>query len=515
MRLDRRQWMTGAIGFAAFASAPAFAQTLRNYPFTLGVASGDPFPDGFVLWTRLATRPMEPGHGMPQAIFTVKYQVATDERFTHIVQQGEAMATPEMGHAVHVEINGLLPARPYFYRFLVDGHASRTGMVRTAPLAGKDVAALRIGVAGCQNYEHGYFTAYKYMAAENLDAIFHYGDYIYEGRQGRKTDIPTIRDHIGPEPETLAQYRMRHTQYRLDPDLQAAHAACAFLMTYDDHEVDNNWAGKIDENGTDPEKFVLRRFAAMQAWYENMPVRAAQLPQADGIQMFRRLDYGSLLRIHLMDTRQYRDDQFCTSEAKEHCRKEGLDSGLLLGNRQHQWLHDGLDNRFGWNLIAQQVVVMPYNGRTNGAGENEIAADSWMGYPESRRRLVSAIQAKQISNAVIATGDVHQNIVGYLPANDQEPDRNQVATEFVCTSISSLGDGRDIKVRGADFRKIIAGNPNVLFANGQRGYQVFSISPTEWRTDIMKVDKVSDQTGKLSRLAGFTMERGSPLAIPS
>jgi alkaline phosphatase D len=138
-----------------------------------------------------------------------------------------------------------------------------------------------------------------------------------------------------------------------------------------------------------------------------------------------------------------------------------------------------------------------------------------MGYPESRRRLVSAIQAKQISNAVIATGDVHQNIVGYLPANDQEPDRNQVATEFVCTSISSLGDGRDIKVRGADFRKIIAGNPNVLFANGQRGYQVFSISPTEWRTDIMKVDKVSDQTGKLSRLAGFTMERGSPLAIPS
>jgi alkaline phosphatase D len=348
-----------------------------------------------------------------------------------------------------------------------------------------------------------------------LDAIFHYGDYIYEGRQGRKTDIPTIRDHIGPEPETLAQYRMRHTQYRLDPDLQAAHAACAFLMTYDDHEVDNNWAGKIDENGTDPEKFVLRRFAAMQAWYENMPVRAAQLPQADGIQMFRRLDYGSLLRIHLMDTRQYRDDQFCTSEAKEHCRKEGLDSGLLLGNRQHQWLHDGLDNRFGWNLIAQQVVVMPYNGRTNGAGENEIAADSWMGYPESRRRLVSAIQAKQISNAVIATGDVHQNIVGYLPANDQEPDRNQVATEFVCTSISSLGDGRDIKVRGADFRKIIAGNPNVLFANGQRGYQVFSISPTEWRTDIMKVDKVSDQTGKLSRLAGFTMERGSPLAIPS
>ena len=138
---------------------------------------------------------------------------------------------------------------------------------------------------------------------------------------------------------------------------------------------------------------------------------------------------------------------------------------------------------------------------------------SWRGYPESRRRLVKSIQDKQLANVVIATGDVHQNIVGYVPARDEEPDRNQVATEFVCTSISSLGDGRDVKVRGADWRPIIASNPNVLLANGQRGYQVFTITPRDWRTDIMKVDKVSDHSGQLSRLASFTIEAGSPLAI--
>jgi alkaline phosphatase D len=517
MILTRRLMLasTGALGLTTLVSPPAFAQKLGSNPFTLGVASGDPWADGFVLWTRLAPRPLEPDHGMPAATFQVQWEVAADPAFRQTVRKGVAPAAPEWGHSVHVEVAGLAPSRPYWYRFMLDGHASATGMVRTAPQSGATVNQLRIGVAGCQNYEHGYFTAYRYMAQEGLDAIFHYGDYIYEGRQGRVTDIPTIRQHLGREPVTLAGYRLRHAQYRLDPDLQAAHAACAFLMTYDDHEIDNNWAGLADENGTDPATFLVRRNAAMQAWYENMPVRAAQLPSGNGIQMFRRLDYGQLLRIHLMDTRQYRDDQVCTAPLQKHCRTTGFDTGLILGARQHQWLEDGLDNRFTWNLIAQQVVVMPYGNRLNAAGEQEVAADSWMGYPESRRRLVAAIRNKQVANAVIATGDVHQNIVGYVPARDEEPDRDQVATEFVCTSISSLGDGQDIKVRGPDFRKVIASNPNLFFANGQRGYHVHTIDQKHWRTDIMKVDKVSDQSGKLSRLAGFTVEQGTPLAIPS
>jgi alkaline phosphatase D len=518
MQIQRRTFIAGAgaLGLTAISSAPAFAQKIADFPFTLGVASGDPWPDGFVLWTRLAPRPLEAGAGMPAAIFTVRWELATDSKFTKILRSGEAMAAPEMGHSVHVELTGLQPATRYWYRFLLDRHVSTVGAARTAPAAMSDVAQVRIGVAGCQNYEHGFFTAYKYMAAENLDAVFHYGDYIYEGRQGNRSEIPVVREHLGPEPTTLELYRTRYALYKLDPDLQAAHASTAFLMTFDDHEVDNNFAGARDQDDTAPEVFLARRFAAFRAWYENMPVRAGQVPADDGVQMYRRLDYGNLLRIHLMDTRQYRIDQVCTVEKDRTCRPiETLDTGLILGDRQHQWLEDGLDNRYTWNLIGQQVVVMPYARPSLADGSLEIAADSWMGYPESRRRLVASLKNKKIVNAVIATGDVHQNIIGYIPENDAEPDRNQVATEFVCTSISSLGDGKDIKVRGPDFRKVIAQNPNVFFANGQRGYQVFTITPATWRTDIMKVDKVTDHTGQLSRLAGFTMEKGSPLAIPS
>lgn len=515
MNIDRRRMLAfmGLLGASCVLSPRAFASPLTDYPFTLGVAAGDPWPDGFVIWTRLAPHPLQPGSGMTPFIHAVEWEVADDERFRHIVRRGTADALPEMGHSVHVDLEGLQPARPYWYRFRIGGHASPIGKARTAPLATSAVNRLRIGVAGCQNYEHGFFTAYRYMASEDLDAIFHYGDYIYEGARGKRGDVPVVREHVGPEPVRIEDYRLRHALYKLDPDLQAAHASTAFMMTYDDHEIDNNWAGDKDQDGTDPAAFLVRRFAAMQAWYENMPVRAAQLPRGGGIQMFRRLDYGQLLRVHLLDTRQYRDDQICEKPGQEHCRDAStLETGQILGERQQRWLDDGLDGQRGWNLVAQQVVVMPYD-RSAGTEEGDLGGDSWRGYPESRRRLVKSIQDKRLSNVVIATGDVHQNIVGYIPARDEEPDRDQVATEFVCTSISSLGDGRDVKVRGPDWRPIIARNPNVLLANGQRGYQTFTITPREWRTDIMKVDKVSDHSGQLSRLAAFTIEAGSPLAI--
>lgn len=516
MKIERRQMLAamGFLGAGVVTSVPAFAAPVRDYPFTLGVASGDPWPDGFVIWTRLAPKPLEPGSGMSQAIHQVQWEVATDDRFKSIIRSGSADALPELGHSVHVELAGLEPARRYWYRFRIDGHVSRVGTVKTAPAAGITPDQLRIGVAGCQNYEHGFFTAYGYMAGEHFDAIFHYGDYIYESAQGRRNDIPLVREHIGPEPVRVEDYRLRYALYKLDPDLQAAHASAAFMMTYDDHEVDNNWAGDHDQDGTDPAKFLIRRFAAMQAWYENMPVRRAQFPKDGAIQMFRRLDYGELLRVHLLDTRQYRDDQVCDTPGARNCRDiSTFETGRILGSRQEDWLAEGLNGDRGWNLIAQQVVVMPYRRITDENGTEEMGADSWLGYPESRRRLVRSIEERNLSNVVISTGDVHQNIVGYIPANDAEPDRNQVATEFVCTSISSLGDGQDIKVRGPDFRRIIAANPNVLFANGQRGYHAFTITPREWRTDIMKVDRVSDHSGKLSRLTSFIIGSGSPLAI--
>lgn len=520
--MNRRQLMIGAslVGVMGASTrvrvAHGDAAAFKEYPFTLGVASGDPWPDGFVIWTRLAPRPLEPGFGLPPVAQSVAWEVATDPSFRRGRLAGSTQAEPESGHSVHVELTGLAPATRYWYRFTAGGHRSATGTVMTAPAVMSDVSCLRIGVAGCQNYEHGFFTAYRHMASAELDAIFHYGDYIYEMRQGRRTEIPVVREHIGEEPTDLAGYRLRYALYKSDPDLQAAHASTAFLMSYDDHEIDNNWAGDRDENGSDPGQFLMRRAAAMQAWYENMPVRLSQKPRAADLLLHRRLDFGKLIRVHLLDTRQYRDDQVCTTDKARHCRDiQGLQSGSILGGAQHAWLEEGLDNRYAWNLLAQQVVVMPFKRPGGPSDDSDVAADSWSGYPESRRRLVQSIRRKNIKNAVIATGDVHQNIVGYVPERDEEPDRNQAAIEFVCTSISSLGDGRDVKVRGPDFRKVIASNPNVLFANGQRGYQVFEIGAQAWQTHIYKVDKVSQPGGRLSRLAGFTVERGSPLAIPS
>ena len=520
--MNRRHLLVGA-GVLGVAALPSFSKAarlnskkLKEYPFTLGVASGDPWPDGFVLWTRLAPRLLELGFGLEPASYPVEWEVATDPAFRHGRLSGTTVATSEWGHSVHVELSGLAPSTRYWYRFMAAGHRSTVGTVVTAPLAMSDVSRLRIGVAGCQNYEHGFFTAYRYMAEAQLDAIFHYGDYIYEAKQGRRTEIPVVREHIGDEPMNVEGYRLRYALYKSDLDLQAAHASTAFLMTYDDHEIDNNWANDLDEMCTYPAVFLSRRAAAMQAWYENMPVRQAQKPSAANLVMHRRLDFGRLLRVHLLDTRQYRDDQICTGSKAQHCRSPDLlQSGSIMGESQHQWLEDGLDNRFGWNLMAQQVVVMPFKrpgGPTDDAG---VAADSWSGYTGSRRRLVQAIRKKNISEAIIATGDVHQNIVGYVPEREEEPDRNQAATEFVCTSISSLGDGQNIKVRGPDFREIIASNPNVLFANGQRGYHVFEVTEKHWQTQIYKVDRVSQPGGQLSRLAGFTVEKGSPLAIPS
>lgn len=286
------------------APAKVFAQSIGGYPFTLGIASGDPHPDGFVLWTRLAPKPFEPGSGMQMKAVPVRWEVAEDERFTRIVKSGEELARPELGHSVHVEVKGLRPARPYWYRFLVRGEASPVGTVRSAPAAGAAVDRLRIGVAGCQHYEGGYFTAYRHLSEEaDLDAIFHYGDYIYEHWAGRGcpkgdgAERTCLRTHVGDEIYTLDDYRRRYAHYKMDADLQAAHAAAAFLPTWDDHEVDNNWADRWDEQGTPPELFLLRRHAAMQAWYENMPVRRAQFPTRGGLSMHRQLDYGRLLRI--------------------------------------------------------------------------------------------------------------------------------------------------------------------------------------------------------------------------
>lgn len=517
LNLDRRQVIGSAAGMALFAGLsrlPLFAASLGANPFTLGVAAGDPWPDGFVIWTRLAPRPLDEHGGMPAAHVPVQWEVAEDEGFSRVVRKGEALARPELAHSVHVEVAGLEPQRPYWYRFfLARTDVSPVGMARTAPARDALPQRLRIGVAGCQHYETGYFDAWRHLANEpDLDLIFHYGDYIYEGGPGQLGLRPNggtgVRQHVGGEIHSIDDYRRRYAQYKSDPYLQAAHAGCAFASSFDDHEIDNNWASEFDQDGTYPEIFALRRFAALQAWYEHMPVRKAQFPAHGGLLAHRRLDYGRLMRIHVLDTRSYRADQPCGDNfRKNFCPTEAHVASTVLGDAQEKWLDEGLGGSAAtWNLLAQQIIVMPVDFREEGAKEAQFATDLWDGYRPARRRLIESIRRHDLSNVIIAAGDHHRHLVGSVPENDDEPDGRKVAVEFQAASISSDGNGKG----EAGLAHMMKNNPHFDLYSDRRGYQLFDVAPDRWKTDVKIMDQVEAPGGKVSTMASFLVTPDTP-----
>lgn len=530
MHSSRRNLFRGAGGLALLAAfspralfaqpaftGPMFREPLGADPFTLGVASGDPWPDGFVIWTRLAPRPLDEHAGMPAARVPVRWEVAEDEGFARVVRNGEAMATPELGHSVHVEVSGLKPYRPYFYRFATAGSAiSPVGTVRTAPARDALVPRLRIGVAGCQHYEMGYYDAWAHLANEpDLDLIFHYGDYIYENRATPLGPRPgawtAVRQHVGNEIYSLDDYRRRYAQYKTDPALQAAHAACAFACSFDDHEVDDNFAGDFDRDGSAPEVFALRRMGALQAWYENMPVRRAQFPTLGGLTAYRRLDYGRLLRTHVLDTRSYRSDQVCNDGKIQPCPRSALNAPEMLGRAQEAWLDDGLNAAKGnvatWNLLAQQVIVMPMDVRAADAVESKFTTDKWDGYRPARTRLIDTIRRHNLTNVIIATGDAHTHLVGSVPENDEAFEGKKVAVEFQVASITSNGNGKG----EAGLEHVMRNNLHLDLYTDRRGYQLFEITPKEWRTDVKVMDQVEQPGGQISTLAKYVVTPDAPL----
>ncbi|MFC4314030.1 alkaline phosphatase D family protein [Steroidobacter flavus] len=493
--VDRRTVLRGVGGLLLAGAAgrvwskPAFAE----YPFTLGVASGDPTPEGFVIWTRLAPQPLQLHGGMPARSVSLNWEVAEDERFRRIARAGQVLAHPELAHAAHVDVAGLKSDRLYWYRFFIEGgEPSPVGRVRTAPAAGQLPRRVRLAVAGCQHYESGWYGAWRYLSQEpELAAVFHYGDYIYEGSGIASDPIASGRRHLGDELYSLDDYRRRYAQYKTDPDLQAAHQAAAFIASFDDHEVDNNWGGERAQDDTPPELFELRKLAAMQAWYEHMPVRREQFPRPDGLRMFRRLDYGRLFRLHVLDTRSYR-----------------VPGETMLGPAQEGWLYRGLSNDACWNLIAQQVLMMPLLRRAADSGRLvSTYKDHWGGFPESRQRLVRAIGERQLTNVVVASGDSHQYFVGRVPADRDRPDGAAAASEFLGTSISSGGDGMPV-LPGSE--TLLADNPNIALNNAQRGYLTFDVTPSELRADLNVMDRVSSPGGTLSKLARFAVMPDRP-----
>lgn len=506
-RANRRSFLlaTGSLAAAAIWSSRALGVVKQNVkfssnPFALGVASGDPAADGFVIWTRLAPEPVL-GGGMPREDVEVSWQVADDEQMTRVAARGTTVATAEWAHAVHVEVAGLRPDRWYFYQFKAGGEVSPIGRARTMPAGDQMPERLRMGVASCAHYEQGYFTAYKHMAEEGLDLVTHLGDYLYE--YAAKENLP--RQHVGAEIHSLDDYRNRHALYKTDRDLQAAHQACPWFVTWDDHEFDNNCAGDISEEaGVAKDKYLARRACAYRAYYEHMPLRRTSLPNGHDMLLYRRLRFGRLAEFNVLDTRQYRTDQPCGDGKKPQCEDALSEKGTLLGDRQEAWLKDGLSKSAAtWNVLAQQVMMARVD-RVPG----EVVAmsmDQWPGYEANRRRILKHFADHQISNPVVLGGDIHSHWANDLIADFDDYDSKIVGSEFVTTSITSGGDGKAVL---PTTEGVLRENPFVKLYNSQRGYLRCEVTPQQWRTDYRVVEKVSKPGAPRTDLASFVVEAG-------
>jgi alkaline phosphatase D len=519
--LDRRQLLKAAIsaglvvpGLPLLGGSPARAQ-FKSDPFTLGVPSGEPAADGFVLWTRLAPEPLAGRGGMTVRPVEVTWEIGADPAMKQMVRSGTTTARVEVAHAVHVEVEGLDAAREYFYRFRAGDAESPVGCVRTLPLPGADVAALKFAAAGCQHWESGHYTAWRHIAEENLDFVFHYGDYIYEFARSQTAfgTQPAVR--VMPEGFltciNLLDYRRRYALYKTDPDLQAAHASYAFLPSFDDHEVSNNWAAEADRFAP-PEDFLFRRAAAFQAWWEHMPVRRRSLPRGPDVLAYRHLHFGRLADVAVLDTRQYRSKQPCGDGIKANCTEAAEAGRTMLGAAQEKWLEDLLRSSQGaWQVLAQQVLFSPFDwrsfpwSRASDAGAGNM--DAWDGARSARDRVLAMLREKPASNPVVLTGDVHRAIALEIKDDAREPGSRTLGVEFVSTSISSGGDGTARPVNEDALR---TDNPHMKFIGEERGYTRHTVTPKTWTADYRAVERVTTQGAPVLTRKTFVVEVGKP-----
>lgn len=483
------------------------------YPFQLGVASGDPQAYGVVLWTRLAPAPID-GGGMDPIPYELTWEVANDEAFSTIVQTGTAVADPFLAHSVHAEITGLEPAREYFYRFIAGDEVSQVGRTKTAPAMGQAIDQIRFGFASCSNYEHGYFAAYRDMAAQNLDLIFHVGDYIYEYGPDEYLvrDDTNIRQVTGGEMMTLQHYRNRFALYRTDLDLQAAHHSAPWIVTWDDHEVENNWAADISENDDPVTSFLARRADAFQAYYEHMPLRPSSMPVGPDLQLYRHLNYGDLLDITVLDTRQYRSDQPSGDGAYPRTPASVDPNTTLTGPEQERWLLQTLDQSSAvWNVIAQQIMMAETYFPVAEGEAQDYYNDSWSGYPNARARILQHISANQTANPVVLTGDIHTSWANDLLLDWEDASAAPIATEYVCTSITAGG------TQPSDFGTAYKDEfPYIKFFDGRHGgYSNVTLTPELLTTEFRLVENMEDMNSAVSTIATFATEAGAPGANPA
>lgn len=429
--------------------------------------------------------------GMPYQRFPVQWQVATDERFRRVVRAGTVTANPEAAHSVHVEVGGLWPGYEYYYRFRTQGYVSPTGRTLTTPARGT-MRDLTMCFASCSHFGEGYFTAYRRLAEDHPDLVLHLGDYQYE----YTTKAADVRVVQGPETRTLANYRQRHGQYKSDPDLQLAHATAPWLVVWDDHETENNWADEVPE-APDP-GFLDRRAAAFQAYYENMPLRRSAKPRGIDMRLYRRFAWGNLANFHMLDTRQYRDDQACGDGTKIDCADRLDPARTIMGAEQEQWLMTGLRrSRARWDILGQQVF---FAQRDLTAGPQQgFSMDAWDGYRVNRDRVAAALG--HVRNGVVLTGDVHRHWAAEVKENADQLDSPTVGVELVATSITSTGDGDESTSSG-----VLAENPHLKFFKNRRGYVRTTFTPQELRTDFRILPYVRTPDAPASTAASFVTE---------
>jgi alkaline phosphatase D len=475
-------------------------------PFQLGVASGDPFPDSVVLWTRLAPKPLDYDGGMPNRPVPVHWEIALDERFRRVVRRGVEHAVPEEAHTVHADVRGLRPHHEYYYRFRVGNEISGTARTRTAPAPGT-APVVDFAFASCANWEMGYFTAYRHLAQQRPDVVFHLGDYLYEYAAGVNGDV---RTHAGDEMNTLEEYRQRHAQYKTDADLQLAHSVAPFIVTWDDHETDNNYADLDPENrdrgqGNDTRaNFAARRTAAYRAYWEHMPLRRFRKPVDTALPLYRRFQYGATATFSVLDSRQYRTNQPYDDKWQVSGPDQWDPKATILGDEQHAWLEHGLENsRSTWNVVPQQIYFANWDqvaGQDDG-GYN----DGWDGYRMSRDRILGFVEERGIDNFVVLTGDVHANWTNDLRRDFERPETPLLGSEFVCTSVTSNGDGSGSTDPG---QLVWDENPHTKYYSDRRGYVHCSVSRDQWVTDYRVVDYVRRPDAPIRTDRSFVIEAG-------
>ncbi|MBE2319802.1 alkaline phosphatase D family protein [Solirubrobacter sp. CPCC 204708] len=509
-RISRRTLLrTGGTLAAGVVLAPALARATSwsagGDPFSLGIASGDPTPDGVVLWTRLAPAPLTVDGGMGTQRCAVQYEVALDEQFKFPVRRGTEYAVAEWAHSVHVDVRGLLPAREYFYRFKWGAHVSPVGRTRTAPPPFFANRELKFAFVSCQNWANGYFNAYEDIVARDPEFVVHLGDYIYENYGGVapfQQPLPAV------ELMTLSDYRIRHAQTKTDPDLQAAHAALPFLVTWDDHEVDNAYANLENESGQSVDVFRARRAAAYKAYYEHMPLRGSSMPSGPDMDLYRRFHWGRLATVNMIDGRQYRSGDVSGGTRRRHGYTDAeIDpSRTMLGGAQMAWLLEELSSsQAGWNVLANNKAFAPVDRNT---AIDRVAFNNpttWDGYVADRQRILDAIAARRGLNAVVITGDTHSNYVRNVPPNFNSLDGAPVATEFLGTSVSTGGDKEEPVIQWQDDSH----NPHQLLRNNNRGYVECVLTPQLWATNFRIVPSVETRVhGQGSTLTSFVVESG-------